>query len=187
MTGLVDTVAAIHQVFGMGLDLSLLLTTMGVVWSGNALSLSPSFSIGGNSTAVYNALDNAQGLLGMPQGIDHSHNILEADASPFRDDLYLTGDAWTMNATRFEQLHNSVPAGEDFDFDVLAKWAADRWHESVETNPYFYYGPFTGMLARNAGFFFVGRLFANHTAGESGGKLSESARLVSQTMQDHTN
>jgi hypothetical protein len=185
VTGLVDTIAAIHQVFGMGLDLSLLLTVMGTVWSGNPLSLDPSFSIGGNSTAVYNALDNAQGLLGTPQGIEHSHNLLEADASPFRDDLYLTGDAWTMNFTRFEQLHNSVPAGEDFSFDVMAKWAADRWHESVETNPYFYYGPFTGMLARNAGFFFVGRLFANHTAGTSEGKLSEFCLRCSD-LPDHT-
>lgn len=172
MTGLVDTVAAIHQVYGMGLELGLLLAIMGVVWSGNPLSLDPGFSIGGNSTAVYNALDNAQGLLGTPQGIEHSHNWLEADASPTRDDLYQTGDSWTMNMTRFQQLYDTVPASEDFSFDVLSKWSADRWHESVATNPYFYYGPFTGMIARNAGFFFVGRLFANHTAGSTEGKLS---------------
>ena len=183
MTGLVDTVAAIHHVFNMGLDLSLLLAIMGVVWSGNPISLDPSFSIGGNSTAVWNALDNAQGLLGTPQGIEHSHNWLEADSSPTRDDLYLTGDAWTMNMTRFEQLYNTVPAEEDFSFDVLAKWAADRFHEAVETNPYFYYGPFTGMLARNAGFFFIGRLFSNHSAETTEGKLSKSARSYHCTFK----
>jgi hypothetical protein len=186
VTGLVDTVAAIHQVYGMGLELGLLLAIMGVVWSGNPLSLDPSFSIGGNSTAVYNALDNAQGLLGTPQGIEHSHNWLEADASPTRDDLYQTGDSWTMNMTRFQQLYDTVPASEDFSFDVLSKWSADRWHESVETNPYFYYGPFTGMIARNAGFFFVGRLFANHTEGSTEGKLSESAHAILSALQDHT-
>jgi len=158
----------------MGLDLSLLLTIMGVVWGGNPVSLAPSFSIGGNTTEVWNALDNVQGVLGTPQGIEHSHNWLEADASPTRNDLYLTGDAWTMNMTRFEQLYNTVPANEDFSFDVLSKWSADRWHEAVETNPNFYYGPFTGMLARNAGFFFIGRLFANHSADTTEGKLSES-------------
>lgn len=185
MTGLVDTVAAIHQVYGMSLELGLLLSIMGTVWSGNPLSLDPSFSIGGNSTAVYNALDNAQGLLGTPQGIEHSHNWLEADSSPTRDDLYLTGDAWTMNMTRFEQLYNSVPGNEDFSFDVLAKWSADRWHESVENNPYFYYGPFTGMFARNAGFFFVGRLFANHTEGTSEGKLSKFACIFQTCKITH--
>ncbi|KAL1587622.1 hypothetical protein WHR41_03651 [Cladosporium halotolerans] len=173
--GLIESVAAMHQVFNMGIELALVLAIMGVVWTGNPISLDPSFSIGGNSTAVWNALDNLQGVLGTPQGIDHSHNFLEADASPTRNDLYATGDAWTMNMTRFEQLYNTVPAEEDFSFDVLAKWSADRWHESVETNPYFYYGPFTGMIARNAGFFFIGRLMANHTSGDNTeGKLTHN-------------
>lgn len=172
---LVDAVAGMHQVYNMGLDLALVLAIMGVVWTGNPLSLDPSFSIGGNSTAVWNALDNVQGLLGTPQGIDYSHNFLEADASPTRNDLYLTGDAWTMNMTRFQQLYDTVPSAEDFSFDVLSKWSADRWHESVETNPYFYYGPFTGMIARNAGYFFVGRLFANHSSDTTEGVLSKLA------------
>lgn len=174
VVSLVDAVAGMHQVYNMGLDLALVLAIMGVVWTGNPLSLDPSFSIGGNSTAVWNALDNVQGLLGTPQGIDYSHNFLEADASPTRNDLYLTGDSWTMNMTRFQQLYDTVPSAEDFSFDVLSKWSADRWHESVETNPYFYYGPFTGMIARNAGYFFVGRLFANHSSDTTEGILSES-------------
>jgi len=187
VTGLVDTVAAIHQVYNMGLELGLLLAIMGVVWAGNPLSLDPSFSIGGNSTAVWNLLDNAQGLLGTPQGIEHTHNWLEADASPTRDDLYQTGDSWTMNMTRFQQLYDTVPADEDFSFDVLSKWSSIRWHDSVENNPYFYYGPFTGMLARNAGFFFVGRLFANHSTESTEGKLSELALVdaLAEALIDH--
>jgi hypothetical protein len=173
VVSLIDAVAGMHQVYNMGVDLALVLAIMGVVWTGNPVSLEPSFSIGGNSTAVWNALDNVQGLLGTPQGIDYSHNFLEADASPTRNDLYLTGDAWTMNTTRFQQLHDTVPSTESFSFDVLSKWSADRWHESVETNPNFYYGPFTGMIARNAGYFFVGRLFANHSGETTEGLLSK--------------
>jgi hypothetical protein len=173
VVSLIDAVAGMHQVYNMGVDLALVLAMMGVVWTGDPVSLDPSFSIGGNSTAVWNALDNVQGLLGTPQGIDYSHNFLEADASPTRNDLYLTDDAWTMNMTRFQQLYDTVPSAESFSFDVLSKWSADRWHESVETNPYFYYGPFTGMIARNAGYFFVGRLFANHSHETTDGLLSK--------------
>lgn len=144
VVSLIDAVVGMHRVYNMGVDLALILALLGVVWTGNPLSLDPSFSIGGNSTAVWNALDNVQGILGTPEGIKHSHNFLEADASPTRDDQYSTGDSWTMNMTRFQQLYDTVPAEESFSFDVLSKWSAQRWHESVETNPDFYYGPFTG-------------------------------------------
>lgn len=49
----------------MGIDLATVLGIMGTVWTGNPLSLEPSFSIGGQSPAVHNLLDNALGLLGM--------------------------------------------------------------------------------------------------------------------------
>lgn len=173
VTSLIDAVSGMHQVYNMGIDLALILAVMGVVWTGDPISLDPSFSIGGNSTAVWNALDNVQGVLSTPQGISHSHNFLEADASPTRNDLYLTDDAWTMNMTRFQQLYDTVPSEESFSFDVLSKWSAARFNESVQTNKYFYYGPFTGMIARNAGYFFVGRLFANHSEETTEGTLSE--------------
>lgn len=181
VTSLVEAVAAMHHVYNMGLDLALVLGIMGVVWTGNPISLEPSFSIGGNTTAVWNALDNVEGVLGTPQGIDYSHNFLEADASPTRNDLYLTGDAWTMNMTRFQQLYDTVPAKENFSFKVLADWSARRFNESVQTNPDFYFGPFTGMLARNAGYFFIGRLFANHTGDSTEGTLSKP---ICQSMKD---
>jgi hypothetical protein len=53
-----------EQVFGFGADLALLLAVMGVVWTGNPVSLSPSFSIGGPDPNVQNLLGNALGLLG---------------------------------------------------------------------------------------------------------------------------
>ncbi|KAI7223368.1 Cloroperoxidase [Hortaea werneckii] len=173
ITSLIDVTTAIHHVYGMAIDLALVLAIMGVVWTGDPISLDPSFSIGGNDTAVWNALNNVQGVLGTPQGIDYSHNFIEADSSPTRDDLYVTGNAWTMNMSRFEELYDTVqePNGT-FTFDVMASWASKRWHDSVQTNPYFYYGPFTGMIARNAGFAFITRLFANHTGGNPDGVIT---------------
>lgn len=175
IASLIDVVPAIVQVYGMGVELALVLAVMGVVWTGDPISLDPSFSIGSNDTAVENALDNLQGMLGTPQGIDYSHNFIEADSSPTRNDLYVTGNAWSMNISRFQELYDTVPESETFTFDSMSSWAAKRWHDSVETNPYFYYGPFTGMIARNAGYLFYHRLFANHSSSE--GVLSKSAAV----------
>ena len=54
-------------VFGMGLDLALILGIMGTVWTGNPLSLNPGFSIGGtkDNQGADNILGNLVGLLGM--------------------------------------------------------------------------------------------------------------------------
>lgn len=51
-------------VYGMGVDLATVLAVMGTVWGGNALSLDPSFSIGGKDTGVENLLGNLGGILG---------------------------------------------------------------------------------------------------------------------------
>jgi hypothetical protein len=48
----------------MGLDLATILGVMGTVWVGDALSLAPGFSIGGESPAINNILNNLGGLLG---------------------------------------------------------------------------------------------------------------------------
>ncbi|KAI5361286.1 Putative chloroperoxidase [Septoria linicola] len=165
---LLGVVDAMNKVYGISVELATLLSVMGVVWTGNLISLSPSFSIGGNDTDVQNLLGNLLGLLGEPRGIDHSHNFIEADSSPTRDDLHVTGDPVTMNLTKFETMYDMIPegSGEFFTLDVMADFAAIRWNESISTNPYFYYGPVSGMLARNTGYCFIGNLFANYSSGK---------------------
>lgn len=76
--------------------------------------------------------------------------------------------------SRFEQWYNSVPSNKTFSVDAMADFADERLTESIETNPNFYYGPFTGMIARNAGYLFIARLFANHSTANPGGVLSKS-------------
>lgn len=51
-------------VYGMGVDLALILSVMGTVFSGNPISLNPGFSIGGASDKGNNLLNNLGGLLG---------------------------------------------------------------------------------------------------------------------------
>lgn len=55
-----------YPVFGMGIDLALILGVMGTVWTGNPLSLDPGFSIGGTAAGdgSDNVLDNLVGVLG---------------------------------------------------------------------------------------------------------------------------
>lgn len=165
VVGLLEVAIAINTVFGMGIELATLLATMGTVFVGNPISLNPGFSIGGANPGAQNLLDNGLGLLGLPRGLEGSHNIIESDSSPTRGDLYNGGDAWTMDLAQFKILHDMFPEGESPAIDILAQRAATKFNESIHTNPNFYYGPFTGTVARNAGYLFIARLFSNHTAG----------------------
>jgi hypothetical protein len=57
-----DPIADDNKVYGMHMDLGLILGVMGTVWTGNPLSLSPGFSIGG--PGADNLLGNVLGLVG---------------------------------------------------------------------------------------------------------------------------
>ncbi|KAL0936074.1 oxidase [Colletotrichum truncatum] len=173
VTSLVEVTAAINTVFGMGLELSTILAVMGTAFVGNPLSLNPGFSIGYTASGSQNILGNVLGLLGSPRGLNGSHNIIEGDSSNTRGDLYMTGDASTMVMEQFQSFYD-VSSGEgDYNFDLFAERASIRFDETVATNPNFYYGPFTGMIARNAGFLFACRLFANHSSENPTGLLNK--------------
>ncbi|KAJ5918280.1 hypothetical protein N7454_010655 [Penicillium verhagenii] len=168
-----NAITAINEVYGMGVDLATVLAIMGTVWTGDPLSLDPSFSIGGRDTGVNNLLDNLGGLLGTPLGLDGSHNFIEADSSNTRDDLYVTGNNHKLNMDKFMSWYNMSTNGT-FSMDLMAERAKIRFEESIQTNPNFYYGPVTGLIARNAGYIFSGRLFRNHSRENPEGVLTKS-------------
>jgi hypothetical protein len=111
---------------------------------------------------------------GKPRGLRGAHNWIESDASLTRDDLYVTGNAWTMNMTLFRELHDSADNNGVISMDALAEQAASRWEYSIAHNPTFYYGPVTGMISRNAGILFLGRLLSNHTTEHPDGILTQN-------------
>ncbi|KAJ6141516.1 hypothetical protein N7470_009906 [Penicillium chermesinum] len=150
-----NVIEAINKVYGMGVDLATVLAIMGTVWTGNPLSLDPSFSIGGT-----------------PQGLIGSHNFIESDSSNTRDDLYVTGNNHALNMDKFMEWYN-MASGDTFDMDLMAERAKNRFEETIKTNPNFYYGPVTGLLARNAGYIFPGRLFRNHSQENPEGTLTK--------------
>lgn len=113
--------------------------------------------------------------MGEPEGIARSHNFIEADASLTRDDLYVTGDASTMNMDRFLKLYNRPGDSTDvISTDDVVQHAVEALGDCIATNPYCWYGPYTGLIARNAGVAFTLRLLANHSTENPGGILSKS-------------
>jgi hypothetical protein len=78
-----------------------------------------------------------------------------------------------MNMTLFRDIHDRADENGVISMDLLADQAARRWEYSVAHNPNFYYGPVTGMVSRNAGYFFLGRLLSNHTAEHPDGILTQ--------------
>ncbi|KAM3088548.1 hypothetical protein ACMFMG_000184 [Clarireedia jacksonii] len=172
VVSMVDLIANVNAVYGMGIELITVLAIMGTVGVGDPLSLNPGFSIGGYTPKVVNILGNLGGLLGTPRGLSGAHNWIEADSSNTRDDLYVTGDASTMNMTLFLQIANGSDS-EVITMQDIGKRAAERLAYSKTTNPYLYYGPYTGMIARNAGYAFSGRLLSNHTTEHPDGYLTQ--------------
>lgn len=157
----------------MGIDLGTVLAVMGTVYTGDPLSLTPGFSLDGYSSKVSNLLGNLLGLLGKPRGIGRSHNWLEADASLTRDDLYVTGDASTMNMNKFRALHDRADNNGIISTYAMVEHSLDGLKECKETNPYCWYGPYTGMIARNAGITFAARLLSNHSRENPDGIMSK--------------
>lgn len=71
----------------------------------------------------------------------------------------------------FLEAYNSVP-GDVITFDDIGDRMAKRLEVSKATNPYFWYGPYTGLVVRNAGFAFAARLLSNHSDEYPMGQLS---------------
>lgn len=77
-----------------------------------------------------------------------------------------------MNMTLFRDIYDRADETGVISMDLLAEQSARRWDYSVSHNPNFYYGPVTGMVSRNAGYMFLGRLLSNHTEENPDGVLS---------------
>ncbi|EME78939.1 uncharacterized protein MYCFIDRAFT_60430 [Pseudocercospora fijiensis CIRAD86] len=161
VVGLFEVVHTINQLYGVGIDIALANALMAVLSAGDPITLT--WSIGGPDTKVGPPLGGLLGLLGEPQGLDFAHNLVEADCSLTRNDLFDTGDAWTLDINLFHRLYNSVPEGRPFTFHDMGAIAARRFHECIATSPNFYFGPVSGMVVANAAKIFAARLFANYT------------------------
>ncbi|KAI4593977.1 hypothetical protein KJ359_008765 [Pestalotiopsis sp. 9143b] len=154
---MLDIIDGSVNVFGMGVDLATFLTVYSTIMAGDLATV----SIGGVPPS--SALLGIGGLLGQPQGLGHSHNRFESDVSPTRADLYITGDPHSLNMSQFETLWNMPQGPNGYDLTVMHPFRGLRFHDSVNTNPYFFNGPFTGLAVQTATYVFTYRFFANHS------------------------
>ncbi|KAA8913359.1 Chloroperoxidase [Sphaerosporella brunnea] len=158
---------------GLGLDLSIPLSLYATLLSGDVLSLS--WSIGGPAGA------NLLGpLLGVGKGLSGSHNKYETDASVTHGDFYLfNGDVDSVRLPKFKyllSLQNGV-ADPNWTLDVLNKQRNYTLQDSISNNPYFFFGPFSGLLVSNAGHCFVPGMMANFSAQYPQGKVTKKILL----------
>jgi hypothetical protein len=151
----------------MGKDLGGFLAIYGAVFDGNGAE----WSIGGPTSNVASLL----GLLGTPQGISGSHNKYEADVSPSRPDLYEYGNDYKFIMPQFQQMFDLQPdaATANYDLSVLTPFRAARFQQSISQNPYFFNGPFSGVLVQPAAFTFIYRVMGNTSAEYPEGRLDQ--------------
>ncbi|KAB8556610.1 hypothetical protein FH972_025647 [Carpinus fangiana] len=161
-----------YDVFGMGVDLGGFLAIYGAVFDGDLLS----WSIGGPQPA--SLVSPLKGILGQPQGISGSHNKYEGDASPTRGDLFMVGDDYSVVLDQFKGLYSlqgsETEESSNYDLGVLTTYRVKRFAESVNKNPYFFNGPFSGVEVQPAAYTFIYRFMSNKSTEFPEGRLSQN-------------
>lgn len=150
---------ATMTVVGMGPLLASFLAVLGASIDGSGTA----WSIGGTPKSVPEGLTN---LVGTGNGISGSHNKYESDASPTRPDLYQDGNNYKVNVDQFQEMVDAASAAgtDNFNIPFLTDFRSQRFQRQIDTNPYFFNGPFTGVLVQPAAYTFIYRFMANHTA-----------------------
>ncbi|KAF2206480.1 hypothetical protein CERZMDRAFT_72150 [Cercospora zeae-maydis SCOH1-5] len=150
------------EVVGMGPALAAFLAVLGASIDGDGTSWSihgtPPRGVGGP-------------LARFGHGISGSHNKYEADASPTRFDLYQEGNNFKVNIDQFEEMLGFAPDGF-IDLNTLTAFRSKRFDDQIANNPFFFNGPFTGVLVQPAAYAFIFRFMANHSAENPIGFLS---------------
>ncbi|KAL8753866.1 MAG: hypothetical protein Q9199_004747 [Rusavskia elegans] len=160
-------IQAVNQAYGMALDLGTFLAVYGTVFDGDALSLTPGYSIGGPaSIGLLGGLLSGAGITRTPSGLSGSHNNYESDTSASRGDQYVFGNNDLLQIPFFQQYYDALlentPAPQQY--TNLFRFRQSRFNYSIETNPYFFFPQFAGVLVAPAGYAFPPAMMSNHSA-----------------------
>ncbi|KAL8799485.1 MAG: hypothetical protein Q9182_005853 [Xanthomendoza sp. 2 TL-2023] len=163
---MVDIIQAVSQVYGLALDLGGFLAAYGTVFEGDALSLTPGYSIGGPASTGLGGILSGLGITRTPSGLSGSHNNYEGDTSATRGDLYVVGNNDLLQIDFFQQYYDALlentPASQQY--SALFNFRQSRFNYSIETNPYFFFPQFAGALVTPAGYIFPPALMSNKSA-----------------------
>ncbi|CAI9630628.1 unnamed protein product [Alternaria burnsii] len=150
ITNFQELVDAQQNVYNVGYDLAVLLAVLGIEAGGDVLS--GRLSIGCDATSRTATLP----ILGTQPGLD-GHNKFEADSSLTRNDFFLAdGDNYSFNGTLFAEMKAVADkvSGGNFDRNALAAYRSQRYEESVQENPNFFFGPLSLLLYGAASFLY---------------------------------
>lgn len=102
---------------------------------------------------------------GEPVGLSGTHGQYKEDSSSTRGDLYEVGNNYDLPMSQFLDLYNLQIDAEEpkYGMDAILEHNRNRYYQSLQKNPYFWYGPIGGTVIRNAACAFMGRLFANYS------------------------
>ncbi|KAJ6621010.1 Chloroperoxidase [Mycena sp. CBHHK59/15] len=149
---LAEASAVPNIVWGFGPDIEAIAVGLAMYGSDGAR-----ISIGGQPSSVLDGhLLDAQGLSG-------THNQFESDSSPTRGDYYqFCGNNYDIQEPFFEELLNSYNTSGIYGLRIR------RWEQSVQGNPYFFYGPIE-MVVSTLVHFFISGILANFSPSHSDG------------------
>ncbi|GIZ49912.1 hypothetical protein CKM354_001292900 [Cercospora kikuchii] len=142
-----ELVDAQQNVYNVGYDLSLLLAFLGLQADGDLITTK--LSIGCDATTRTSV---APLLTGSQPGLA-GHNKFEADTSLTRNDFFTGGgDNFSFNRTLYDMM--SATTGGLHNVENLAVYRGERWDQSVEENPNFFFGPLSLLLFGAASFLY---------------------------------
>jgi len=134
-----ELVDAQQNLYNVGYDLASLLAVLGLTTTDGDLA-TERLSIGCDASNR----TQSDPLGGSEPGLD-GHNKFEADTSLTRNDYFLgDGDNFSFNGTLFHMMTETT--GGLYNRDGLAKYRYQRYQQSLNENPDFYFGPLSLLL-----------------------------------------
>lgn len=135
-----ELVDAQQNVYNVGYDLAVLLALLGLTLTDGDV-VTEKLSIGCDATTRTSV---SPLLTGSEPGLD-GHNKFEGDASLTRNDFFLAnGDDFSFNATLFKMMTDST--GGLYNREGMSKYRLERYQQSLQQNPNFFFGPLTVLL-----------------------------------------
>ncbi|KAH9216835.1 hypothetical protein DL95DRAFT_495896 [Leptodontidium sp. 2 PMI_412] len=85
------------------------------------------------------------------------------------------GNTYKVIISQFQELFQLQPnaATANYDLSVLTPFRASRFQQSIERNPYFFNGPFSGIAVQPAAYTFIYRFMGNKSAEYPEGRLNQ--------------
>lgn len=151
-----ELVDAQQNLYNVGYDLAVTLAVLGLTTTDGDIA-TERLSIGCDATPRTSV---NPALTGNEPGLD-GHNKFEADTSLTRNDYFThNGDNFRMNGTLFGMMQDTCQG--NFNRDNLAKYRYQRYQQSLNENPNFYFGPFSLLLFGASSFLYELMPNGNH-------------------------